>query len=148
MKARWKLFSNRFDALGQRERILIFAAAVFAVSLLGYQFAVEPHVVKHASVTKNLAQQRQARVDIETGVSASEARARAPDAANRAALKALRERITQVESDYHSIHENLVAPEKMAALTETLLRRNRGLQLVAMTLIAGGIARALLRRLV
>jgi MSHA biogenesis protein MshJ len=133
MKAKWNMATRRFNALGRRERIMIFAAAVFAVTYLGYQFAIEPHMVKQASVTKNLVQQRQARVDIESGVTASEARARAPDALNRAALQDLRDRIVKVESEYHSIHDNLVAPEKMALLTETLLRRNRGLQLVSMT---------------
>lgn len=133
MKAQWNRLGARFDALARRERMMVFAAAVLAVSMVGYQLAIEPQQLRYSMASKNLAQQRQARQEIEASLAATEARARAPDAQNRAALQGLRERMVQVESQYRSVHDNLVAPEKMAELMETLLRRNRGLQLVAMT---------------
>jgi MSHA biogenesis protein MshJ len=133
MNALWKRWSALFDALGKRERIMVFSAAVFALAMIGYQFTIEPHRVRYAALSKNLAQQQSEKTEIEASVVLSEARARAPDAQNRAALLALRDRIAQVESEYRAVHDNLVAPEKMAELAQTLLRRNRGLQLVAMT---------------
>ena len=136
MKDLWDRLCARFDSLNRRERMLIFFAAVFGAALLGFQGLIEPHLVRHAMLSKTLAQQRQALAETKTAAAAAQLRAAAPGAQNRAALETLRQRLSQADTEFRAIQESLVPPERMAALVESILRRNRGLKLVSLTTLA------------
>lgn len=130
MKQHWQRLSARFDALSKRERTLIFAAAVIGLALIGYQLLIEPQLVRHAMLTRQFGQQQQAQAQIKARL--AELRAREPDAQNRAALQELRRRLAQAETEFRTVQDSLVPPERMATLLDAMLRKNRALHLVSL----------------
>lgn len=136
MRAYWDRLDARFHALARRERIVIFAGSVAGVLLLGYQFLIDPHVMRQASMARNLAQQQQALAELRSAVAAGASRPQDPDAQNRAALQQLLKRVAEAEAEYRRVQAKLVPSDQMATLLETMLSRNRGLRLVSLTTLS------------
>lgn len=132
MKQHWQRLSARFDALSKRERMLIFAAAVIGLALIGYQLLIEPQLVRHAMLTRQFGSQQQAQAQIKARLAELQARASEPDAQNRAALQELRRRLAQAETEFRTVQDSLVPPERMATLLDAMLRKNRALRLVSL----------------
>ena len=73
-------------------------------------------------------------------VAAMEGMQRDPDAANRATLARIRAEIGQLDGRLKGFEQTLVPPDKVAALLEEMLRRNRNLKLIALrTLPVSGV---------
>jgi MSHA biogenesis protein MshJ len=133
MKRYWIRIATAFDALARRERAVIFAGAVFAVAMVGYQFLIDPYLVRHAELSRGLARQQQEREVVRAGLLAAEQRLREPVERDRKMLDGLRSRTADAETRFRAVQDGLVAPQQMAVLVESLLRRNRGLHLVSLT---------------
>lgn len=133
MKETLQRWAARFDALKRRERMLIFAAVVAALGFLGNQIWIEPQLVRHATLTKQLQAQQQSRADIQAKLAETETRGREPDSKVRGELQALKQQITRADSEYRRVQESLAPPEQMGALLEAMLRKNHNLRLIALT---------------
>lgn len=136
MKAAWQRLSARFDALKKRERAMVFFGAIAAVALIGYQVLVDPYLARYATATKRLAQLQQSQQELGAKLAAGEAQSRQPEAKLRSDLDVARKRLAQVDSRFEAVRATLVQPEQMATLVESMLKSDRGLQLVSMTTLS------------
>lgn len=132
LQLRWQGWSARFSALQPREKTLIAAAAAVAVLFGGYGLWIEPALLQAKQLKATLAQQREEQSRLEEQVTALTERAGDPDAANRAALQRLKEKLALSEREIAGYGNTLIAPERMPALLQTVLARHRGLTLVSL----------------
>jgi MSHA biogenesis protein MshJ len=128
-----KQWAERIDARTLRERLLIFAMAALVLVTLVTTLALDPAQARRKLLQQQLTEQ-QARIaasqaQIQALVAA---RSTDPDAANRARLAALKDRIAASDAKLASFQQGLVSSDRMAAVLHDLLSRNRALKLVSL----------------
>ncbi len=133
MKNYWLRLTGRFDALQRRERMVVFAGAVLALALLGYQFMVEPHLLRHAALAKQIDGMNKTRQELPARLIAAQQRVKEPNAQAERELADLRQRIGRIVQEHKEAQTRMAPPDSMAALLESILRGNRGLSLVSLT---------------
>lgn len=131
MKERWQKLSARFNALAQRERVLVFIAAIAGTALVFQAIALDPLLSRQKRLAQELAEARQAIKNADNLLTARETLAD-PDAVKRSYRDALRGQLAEIDRDMQGLQRRLVPPERMPKLLEEMLRKNRGLQLVAL----------------
>lgn len=132
MKARWQTLSAKFSAQQQREKLLVTAAAVFAVAMGGYTFWVEPALLRAATLQKQIAQQKTELTGLQTQLAGLKTQIKDPDASNKTALAEVRSQLAAAEQALRQYDNTLVPPERMPQLLQSLFARHRGLELVSL----------------
>ena len=132
MKQQWQAYAARFDALTRRERGVVAAAVLVGVTMLGYTFLVEPQLLRHETQTKNLAKTTAELKTIEAQLMVMQAQLKDPDAANRNALQQSRKELGTLDGKLRATESSMVPPEKMQVFLESLLSKNRNLELLAL----------------
>lgn len=132
MKAQWQTLAAKFSALQQREKLLVAAAAVFAVVMAGYSFWVEPALLRAAALQKQIAQQKTELTGLQTQLAGLKSQLKDPDAPAKAALAEVRRQLAAAEQTLHQYDNTLVPPERMPQLLQSLFARHRGLELVSL----------------
>jgi MSHA biogenesis protein MshJ len=130
VKEYWQRLASRYDALGQRERILGFIVALVVLVLLFQLLALDPLVARKKRLTQQLADARQGFTLVQQQV-----RAQAlsdPGAARRSQRDGLRQQLADIDKGMGEAQRGLVSPERTAKLLEEVLARSRGLQLVSL----------------
>ncbi len=134
MKQSWQKFSTRIDAMSLRERALIFLMAAVVLVVLVNALLLDPQFARQKQLSQKItAEQAQIAViqaDIQQKV---RAQSNDPDAALRQQLERLQQQSGQLRGALEDTRKALVAPEKMPALLEAILRRDGRLQLVSLT---------------
>jgi len=132
MKAQLKQWMERIDARTLRERLLIFAMAVMVVVTLVSSLALDPLQARRKQLTQQFTEQ-QARLAAAQGQIQTLAAARSgdPDAANRARLVDLQQKIAQADTKLAAFQKGLVSSDRMAEVLKDILSRNGGLKLVS-----------------
>lgn len=147
MKERWQQLAARFDALAQRERVLVLVAALVGIIMVFDTLALQPLAARKKRLTQQLTEARQGVTAAENLVKAHKALAD-PDAARRSYRLSLRKQLADIDSSMQGVQRGVVPPERMAKLLEEMLARSRGLQLVSLRTLpvqrfdAPGAARA------
>lgn len=136
MKAHLKAWSAKFDALQQREKVLVAVATVFVIGMGGYSLGVEPVLLRSAALKKQIAQQRTEMLTLRAQIDGLRAQLKDPDAANKVALVELRERIAASDRALHEYDNKLVPPDRVPQLLQSLFVRHHGLQLVSLQTLA------------
>jgi len=131
MKERWLKLAARFDALAQRERVLVLIAAVAGTILLFQAIAIDPLLSQRKRLVGQLAEIRQNIKTAESLLKGRETQAD-PDAIRRSYRDELRKQLADIDSSMLGLQKRLVPPERMAKLLEEMLGRSRGLELVAL----------------
>jgi MSHA biogenesis protein MshJ len=131
VKEQWQKLAARFDALGQRERILALVGGLVGLILLFYLLALDSAVVAKKRLTQQIAEARQGVTLLEQQLKAQQGRAD-PEAARRSERDALRKQLADVDKTMAQVQRGLVPPERTAKLLEEVLARSRGLQLVSL----------------
>jgi MSHA biogenesis protein MshJ len=133
MKRLWLQYAAKMEAASLRERAMIFAALVL-VLIAGLNAAlIEPELVKQRRLSAEVAQrQGDIRKMQEQLQALALARQADPDQENRRRLEALRRRIAELEGELTVEQRKFAPPERIGALLEEMLSRNRKLQLVDM----------------
>lgn len=127
---------QKIDAMSQRERIMVFAAALTVVIGIGYATLIDPQLAQRGSLIKQIGSQGQQLKTVQAELQSLAGGAQDPDAPNRARLESIKRQLAEIESFLHEKQEHLVPAEKVGALLEEVLRRNRGLQLVSLKTLA------------
>lgn len=131
IKARFKVYADRIDAMSVRERGLIFFAVVVVLYLIAYSVVFAPLRAEQARLEKQLrdklTQAQQADQQVAALFSAD---GRDINAENRAKLAALTERASELDSKMDQMTAGVVPPKEMAKLVEQMLTRNKNLELV------------------
>jgi MSHA biogenesis protein MshJ len=133
VKVAWQRLSARFQALQKREQWMVFYGSLAAVALLGYQVLVDPYVIRHAAAMKQLAQQEQSHKEVRAKLAEVEAQTRQPAVQMQRDLDAAKQRLAQLDTQFSAVHATLVPPAQMATVVESVLKSDRGLQLLSMT---------------
>lgn len=131
MKQQWRIHAARFDALARRERSMVAGAILIGLAMLGYTFLVEPQLARHATQTKNLAKATTDLQIAEAQLIGIQAQLKDPDAANRNALQQSRQDLAALDSKLRVVESSLVPPERMQVFLESLLSKNRTLELLS-----------------
>lgn len=132
MKARWQEISGKFAALSPREKWMVVGAVFVVVGFGGYALGVEPALIKHRALEKQLTQQRSDLTTATAQLTALRTRYQDPDGVNRAALDETLGKLAQLDQQLHQYDSALVPPDRVPQLLNTLLVRHRGLQLVSL----------------
>jgi len=125
----------RFDALARRERAMVTAAIFCGGGMLGYTLLVEPQLARQASQVKRLTQANTDLATIEAQMVELNVKLKDPDAANRAALSQSRKDLAVLEGKIRAVESSMVPPDKMQVFLESLLSKNRNLELLALKTI-------------
>jgi MSHA biogenesis protein MshJ len=130
MKRLWQQYALRMDAASLRERVMIFAAATVVIVALLNALLIEPEFARQRRLSKEVAQrQDNIRVMQEQLQKMALARQANPDQQNRDRLEALRRRAAELEAQLTEEQRKFAPPERIGALLEEMLARNRRLQL-------------------
>jgi len=126
-----KRYAERIDAATLRERLLIFFALTAVLVFLSNAMLLEPLRAKQKRLVAEVAQQQKELETIQQALAKSvQTAAQDPNAANRARLVAIREHLSQLNSRIAQEQRRFTPPERMRAVLEEMLRRNKGLTLV------------------
>jgi len=133
VKRLWQQYMTRMEAASLRERVLVFAAAAAVLIGLLNAALIEPEFGKQRRLSLTIAKQQGELSTMQTQLQKlALAREADPDQAARNQLKALRTRISDLEGQLNLEQRKFAPPERIGALLEEMLSRNRKLQLVDM----------------
>lgn len=127
---------QKIDAMSQRERVMVFAAALTVVVGIGYALLIDPQLARRAILTKQIESQGQQLQAVEAQLQSFAQGVKDPDVSSRARLESAKRQLAEIEAFLHEKQEHLVPADKVASLLEEVLRRNRGLQLVSLKTLA------------
>lgn len=118
----WQTYSNKFDALSQREKLMAFVAGLAVVLLIGFTYGVEPLVKDIADKQKTL----KALEMSESSLSRQEkvyqdALNKDPNAEPNEQLTQLRKRMRNLDEQFSDELSELVPPSAMPALIAEML---------------------------
>lgn len=134
---RMKALDERFARLVRREKILVAAAAIVGVGLLGNTLLVDPQAVAVKATKKGLDQANGDAAILSAQLASLRDQLKAdPDAARKAELATLRTKVDSVSEQIAARQSALVPPDRMNVLLETLLKRHPALRLVSLKSIA------------
>ena len=131
MKQQWLMYAARFNALARRERGVVTGAVLFGLVMLGYTFLIEPQFVRYDTHKKNLAKATTDLQISEAQLVGIQVQLKDPDAVNRNALQQSRKELESLDSKLRLVENSLVPPEKMQFFLESLLSKNRTLELLS-----------------
>jgi MSHA biogenesis protein MshJ len=142
MKQRLIELGNKVDALSLRERVMVFAAVAAAIVFVANALVFEPMLAKQKALRAQISLERNNAMAIDAQlVSLVQAHTLDPDAAERARLDAVTAEAAQLGAALRSTQRGLVAPDKMVALLESLLKGRGGLRLLSLkTLPVSGLS--------
>jgi MSHA biogenesis protein MshJ len=133
MKRLWQQYVAKMEAASLRERVMIFAAAAVAVIALATSVLIEPELARQRRLSHEVEQRqgeiRKMQEQLQAMVAARQAD---PDQTTRKQIETLRARAVDLEAKLKEEQRKFVPPERIGALLEELLGKNRRLQLVDM----------------
>jgi MSHA biogenesis protein MshJ len=122
---------ERIDALGMRERALVFVAALGVLYIAWVQLLFEPLAAERDRVAADIERTRGQIQRVHQEIAAAVGRrGEDPDASARARLTALRGELTALDRSLRQVIKRVVPPEQMASLLEVMLTREPGLKLI------------------
>ncbi len=133
MKNLWTRYAARLDAMTLRERTIIFAAIATLLTVLVYSLWIDGEFTKSRRLTSEIGQREAEMKAIQDQVAKlSSARLADPDRANRERLKSLQQQVAEIEANIAAEERKFTAPDKMRAVLEELLAKNRRVNLVSL----------------
>jgi MSHA biogenesis protein MshJ len=123
--------AQRLNALSLRERGLIFFAGATLVYIAWQTLLMGPLTVREHNAEQRLIEARRRQSDIEK-VGLAAAGIEDPVVLAAARNKALKGRLTALDSELHSAAQGYVAPERMTEMLRQILAEQHGLKLVSL----------------
>lgn len=133
MKQAWHKLALKIDAMSLRERVIIFAIAVLILVLLINAALLDPQYAKQSKLSQQIKEQQAQIADIQNQIQQRvKAQANDPDYDVRVRMQALRQRAQQMNDALGDVQKGLVPPGRMAALLESVLKKNDKLLLLSL----------------
>ena len=152
MKALLQRYAERIDAASIRERVLVFLAAALVLVFVADAALIQPLRTKQKRLAAETAEHQKELTTIQAQVQRLVGQTQVdPDAGSRARAAALREQLKSLKGRVAEEQRRFTPPERMRAVLQEVLERNKGLVLVDLTTLpvvpvasqkAGGTARA------
>jgi MSHA biogenesis protein MshJ len=125
-----KKIAAKIDSLSLRERAMVFIGLIAVIFTLWDSFLMTPLELEQKKIIASLNTKNAERMVLITSVQNSMQQNQVdPDAENVAKLKSLRSRLINVQADLESSTANLVSPNDMPKILETVLHKTGGLTL-------------------
>jgi len=132
-KAKWQALGGRFDAKSKRERVLIAAAAVGGILLLGNALLVEPVSIKARQMQRQSELQSMETNGLLGQMAAVRAQLQAdPDAGRKGEISQFRIRLGEIETALKALEDGFVPPSQMNGVLEDLLRSHGRVRLISL----------------
>jgi MSHA biogenesis protein MshJ len=133
MKQKWNLLVTKIDALSLRERGIMLLVVSLAIAYLMSTLVIEPQFIKQKNLTEKIKREQQQISAIQMEVTQRlQLKNTDPDAEIKQRLLNSQQQLAQIDGQLNEIQKNLVRPEKMANLLESMMKRNSKLQLVSL----------------
>lgn len=133
MKQQWEKLAAKYDALQQRERILVLAAVLVAIAAIMNALLLDPLAARKKILTSQMTgdskQIQQMQQQIQQMLQAGRID---PDADTKQRLSQVREKLIATDAALDSMQNVLVKPENMPRLLESMLKKNGQLKLVSL----------------
>jgi MSHA biogenesis protein MshJ len=130
MKALWKRYAERVDAMTLRERVMIFAAMALLLAAFVYSLFIDAEFAKGKRLALEIAQ-RQAEMKSMQDEMVKLVRGRDdPERASRERIAQLRMQLAAVETKIAAEERKFTAASQMRKVVEELLARNRSVRLI------------------
>ena len=138
MKQLLQKYADGIDAMALRERAMFFGAVALVLMTLLQVFLLNPVLSRRNQLSAQIAQQEDETKAIQAQIQAL-IRPDAPDrdALNRDRLKSLHEQMAQLDRQFEEQQKQFVAPEKITAMLEAMIGKNRKLQLLSLRNLPG-----------
>jgi MSHA biogenesis protein MshJ len=132
VNAAWQKYAGQIDALAERERVMVFIAALAVVVFIGYSLFIDPAMARRKALALQMAQQQTEMQGLQMQIAELEKRRANPEAANLAQRDDLKRRIAALDDALKGKQQGLVPAQKMQAVLQDVLARNPRLQIVSL----------------
>ncbi|WP_395339849.1 type 4a pilus biogenesis protein PilO [Ningiella sp. W23] len=133
----FKLAIEKFDALGNREKRLVFFALPCVMLFLMVMLVLEPLYVQIKREQAQIVSQQLQLLNLqETSAALIQSVHQDPDAATKGQIQAIENQLAHADSLFDDELGQLVSPKAMPMLLEQLFERAQGLELMQMESIA------------
>lgn len=126
----------RFDALSRRERMLLAIACVGGVLMIGNSLFIDIPLARARIIGKQLQGESSELRMLEQQVATLSSGIKDPDQDNRQQRDRLRQQLDDLRQRIQAQGKNLVKPDEVPALLESLLNRHASLRLLSMRTLA------------
>lgn len=134
MKAQWEQWTAKFDALQQRERTMVALAVLAVLWLLFDSLLLTPMLNKQKLYREEIAARQSETTQFQQQTRQTvEASKIDPDAGNKKLLAELQARLAEKEAQLQATQQQLITPDRMPRVLESLLQRDKAVKLVSLT---------------
>ncbi|GJI97143.1 hypothetical protein RugamoR57_38610 [Duganella caerulea] len=133
MKTYWIRFDAWLMALSQRERLMVVGATAAMLVYLTYMLVLDPAYTRERTLRAAMVEQRMLISGIDSELTQLDAASRRdPDREVRERLRVLQQDSADLRAKLRSAQKGLVAPERMGALLQQMVRGHGKLRLVSL----------------
>ncbi len=132
LRTRWTAWSAKYAALSRRERALVAAAIIGGGGFVMFDFAVDRFLVRARAATRAETAARAETAQLELRLAQLTTQNADPDAENRKRLAQARGELAAVSQRLARFEAEMVPPARMRAFLESLLAKNRSLELLGL----------------
>ena len=133
MKQAWSRYAAKFEALSQRERMMVLVATLCVLAFAGYELVLAGSLRQMARFSAQISKHEAELAQIRSQTMAlTRLLAQDPNEELRGRIAALRAQVEQRDREVRNVHRGLVAPNRMAAALEDMLSGSRNVRLVAL----------------
>lgn len=140
MNKRLDAWFARFDALTRRERLLLAVASIGGVLMIGNTLFIDMPLARARLIGKQFQGEQGELQMLEQQISTLSAGIKDPDLENRRQRDQLRLQLADLQQKIKLQGKNLVKPEEVPGLLESLLNRHSTLRLLSMRTLASELA--------
>lgn len=131
MKAWLNGLTAKFDALAQRERVLVAVALLGGTAMLGWVALIDPVNTETRRLERTLLVQQDQIRTLQSQMAALQA-GQSPEAQARTELAALKTQLGEMGHRLAAMESALVPPQRMAQLLESMIGGRSGLRLISL----------------
>lgn len=140
MNKRLDVWFTRFDALSRRERLLLAVASIGGVLMIGNSLFIDMPLARARLIGKQFQGEQGELQMLEQQIATLSAGIKNPDLENRRQRDQLRQQLAELQQKIKVQGKNLVKPEEVPGLLESLLNRHATLRLLSMRTLAAELA--------
>lgn len=130
MKENWQEWTEKFSAMAQREKLLIFAVGLFLIGYLTIWFVISPLQTSYSNNQTRITNLTRQEADTRKQLAMiNDALTRDYTADLVAQEKAIEEQMTLINQNLAEFSLSYISPEKMATVLQQLLRKHKELSL-------------------
>lgn len=132
LSAAWGQWTRRFAAMTRRERAIVAGALILGGGLMIYNLAIDPHLTKMRNATRALTAAQAELGQQQLLATTLKAQYMDPDAGNRDRLAKAKQELAAINERLAGMEAGMVPPERMRGFLESLLARNRNIELLGL----------------